>query len=58
MAKISGSEKNNKLIEQVTKAIETIITTSKTLDNTDDDNSCTCRICKPVNWVINKSPAF
>ena len=38
MAKISGSEKNNKLIEQVTKAIETIITTSKTLDNTDDEN--------------------
>ena len=38
MAKISGSEKNNKLIEQVKKAIETIITTSKTLDNTDDEN--------------------
>ena len=37
MAKISGSEKNNKLIEQVTKAIETIITTSKNLDNTDDE---------------------
>lgn len=33
MAKISGSEKNNKLIEQVTKAIETIITTSKSLDD-------------------------
>ena len=37
MAKISGSEKNNKLIEQITKAIETIITTSKNLDNTDDE---------------------
>lgn len=32
MAKISGSEKNSKLIEQVKKAIETIITTSKALD--------------------------